>query len=306
MSVLGQAVEDYLSTRRALGFNLARHGRLLPALAHFLDQAGAATLTTDLALTWASLPTAHPEECAYRLSIARGFARYLQTLDVNTEVPPADLLPRRRRRASPYLYSDADVVALMAATSTLRFPFRSATYRTLIGLLAVTGMRVGEAINLDRDDLDWTHQRLTIRASKFGGSRELPLHPSTIAALANYVHLCDRRWPRAKTPLFVSLAGTRLHYENVYWTFCRLVRHLGLHSQSGSRPPRIHDLRHTFAVNTVIGWYRSGVDVAAWLPRLSTYLGHAAPAWTYWYLSATPELLSLAAARLDQDWRDPR
>ena len=306
MSVLDLAVENYLQTRRALGFKLVRHGRLLPTLARFLDQAGAATLTTELALAWASLPAEHPEECAHRLSIARGFAQYLQTLDANTEVPPADLLPRQRRRASPYLYSDADVVALMAATSTLRFPFRSATYCTLIGLLAVTGMRVGEAIALDRDDLDWTHHCLTIRNGKFGASRELPLHPSTIEALAKYAQLCDQRWPRAKTPFFVSLAGTRLFYENVYWTFCRLVRHVGLQPQSGSRRPRIHDLRHTFAVNTVVEWHRSGVDVAAWLPRLSTYLGHAAPAWTYWYLSATPELLALAAARLEQDQRDPR
>src|SRR5438105_11872137 len=199
MSVLDQAVENYLQTRRAVGFKLVRHGRLLPALARFLDQAGAATLTTELALAWASLPAEHPEECAHRLSVARGFARYLQTLDANTEVPPADLLPRQRRRVSPYLYSDADVVALMASTSTLRFPFRSATYCTLIGLLAVTGMRVGEAIALDRDDLDWAHQGLTIRAGKFGASRELPLHPSTIEALTNYAQLCDQRWPRAKT-----------------------------------------------------------------------------------------------------------
>jgi integrase len=247
MSGVGQAVEDYLRTRRALGFKLARHGRLLPALARFLDQAGAATLTTDLTLAWASLPAGHPEECAHRLSVVRGFARYLQTLDPGTEVPPADLLPRYRRRAGPYLYSDADVVALMAATTTLRFPFRSATYCTLIGLLAVTGMRVGEAIGLDRDDLDWTHQRLTVRDGKFGASRELPLHPRTIAALARYAQLCDQRWPRAKRPFFLSLAGTRLIYENVHWTFCRLLRHVGLHPQPGSRQPRIHDLRHTFA-----------------------------------------------------------
>ena len=303
MSILDQAVENYLQTRRALGFKLVRHGRLLPALARFVDQAAAPTLTTDLALAWAILPADHPQECAYRLSVARGFARYLQSLDANTEVPPTDLLPRSRRRASPYLYSDADVVALMAATSTLRFPFRSATYCTLIGLLAVTGMRIGEAIALDRDDLDWTPQRLTIREAKFGASRELPLHPSTMEALANYAQLCDQRWPRTKTPFFLSLAGTRLHYENVHWTFGRLVRTAGLHFQSSSRRPRIHDLRHTFAVNTVVEWYRSGVDVAACLPQLSTYLGHAAPAWTYWYLSATPELLALAAARLDQDLR---
>ena len=305
MSGLNQAVEDYLTTRRALGFKLERHGRLLPHLVGYLERAGAATVTTELALAWATQLEGHPDESAKRLSVARGFARYLQTLDSNAEVPAADLLARQQRRASPYLYSDADVVALMAATSTLRFPLRSATYRTLIGLLAVTGMRVGEAIGLVRDDLDCSHRRLIIREGKFGASRELPLHPSTIDALEMYAQLRDQCWPQPRSPFFISMAGTRLIHENVHWTFRRLVRHVGLQPRSASCRPRIHDLRHTFAVNTLIDWYRSGVDVAAWMPRLSTYLGHAAPAWTYWYLSATPELLSLAAARLDQSERHP-
>jgi len=305
MSGLNQAVEDYLTTRRALGFKLERHGRLLPHLVGYLERAGAATVTTELALAWATQSEGHPDESAKRLSVARGFARYLQTLDSNAEVPAADLLARQQRRASPYLYSDADVVALMAATSTLRFPLRSATYRTLIGLLAVTGMRVGEAIGLVRDDLDCSHRRLIIREGKFGASRELPLHPSTIDALEMYAQLRDQCWPQPRSPFFISMAGTRLIHENVHWTFRRLVRHVGLQPRSASCRPRIHDLRHTFAVNTLIDWYRSGVDVAAWMPRLSTYLGHAAPAWTYWYLSATPELLSLAAARLDQSERHP-
>ena len=305
MSGLNQAVEDYLTTRRALGFKLERHGRLLPHLVGYLERAGAATVTTELALAWATQSEGHPDESAKRLSVARGFARYLQTLDSNAEVPAADLLARQQRRASPYLYSYADVVALMAATSTLRFPLRSATYRTLIGLLAVTGMRVGEAIGLVRDDLDWSHRRLIIREGKFGASRELPLHPSTIDALEMYARLRDQCWPQPRSPFFISMAGTRLIHENVHWTFRRLVRHVGLQPRSPSCRPRIHDLRRTFAVNTLIDWYRSGVDVAAWMPRLSTYLGHAAPAWTYWYLSATPELLSLAAARLDQSERHP-
>ncbi|TME25722.1 MAG: integrase [Chloroflexi bacterium] len=305
MSGLNQAVEDYLTTRRALGFKLERHGRLLPHLVGYLERAGAATVTTELALAWATQSEGHPDESAKRLSVARGFARYLQTLDSNAEVPAADLLARQQRRASPYLYSYADVVALMAATSTLRFPLRSATYRTLIGLLAVTGMRVGEAIGLVRDDLDWSHRRLIIREGKFGASRELPLHPSTIDALEMYARLRDQCWPQPRSPFFISMAGTRLIHENVHWTFRRLVRHVGLQPRSASCRPRIHDLRHTFAVNTLIDWYRSGVDVGAWMPRLSTYLGHAAPAWTYWYLSATPELLSLAAARLDQSERHP-
>ncbi len=274
MSGLNQAVEDYLTTRRALGFKLERQGRLLPHLVGYLERAGAATVTTELALAWATQSEGHPDESAKRLSVARGFARYLQTLDSNAEVPAADLLARQ-------------------------------PYRTLIGLLAVTGMRVGEAIGLVRDDLDWSHRRLIIREGKFGASRELPLHPSTIDALEMYAQLRDQCWPQPKSPFFISMAGTRLIHENVHWTFRRLVRHVGLEPRSASCRPRIHDLRHTFAVNTLIDWYRSGVDVAAWMPRLSTYLGHAAPAWTYWYLSATPELLSLAAARLDQSERHP-
>jgi len=200
MSGLNQAVEDYLTTRRALGFKLERHGRLLPHLVGYLERAGAATVTTELALAWATQSEGHPDESAKRLSVARGFARYLQTLDSNAEVPAADLLARQQRRASPYLYSDADVVALMAATSTLRFPLRSATYRTLIGLLAVTGMRVGEAIGLVRDDLDWSHRRLIIREGKFGASRELPLHPSTIDALEMYAQLRDQCWHSRDRP----------------------------------------------------------------------------------------------------------
>ncbi len=216
MSGLNQAVEDYLTTRRALGFKLERHGRLLPHLVGYLERAGAATVTTELALAWATQSEGHPDESAKRLSVARGFARYLQTLDSNAEVPAADLLARQQRRASPYLYSDADVVALMAATSTLRFPLRSATYRTLIGLLAVTGMRVGEAIGLVRDDLDWSHRRLIIREGKFGASRELPLHPSTIDALEMYAQLRDQCWPQPRSPFFISMAGTRLIHENVH------------------------------------------------------------------------------------------
>jgi integrase/recombinase XerD len=300
-SDLDGAVADYLATRRALGFKLERHGRLLPDLVGALARAGATTLTTELALGWATQPAGRPEEWAQRLSVARGFARYLQTLDPGAEVPPADLLPRRRRRASPYLYAEAEVVALLAATATLRSPLGAATYRTLLGLLAVTGMRVGEALGLDCADVDRDQQRVVVRAGKFGATRALPLHPSTLAALDRYAQVRDARWPRPMSPaFFLSVAGTRLFYANVYRTFRHLARRAGLRPRSAACRPRLHDLRHTFAVDTLVGWYRAGVDAAARMPRLSTYLGHAAPAWTYWYLSASPELLALAAARLDR------
>ena len=299
MTGLEQAVSDYLGTRRALGFKLQRHGRLLPQLVAYLQQAGAATLTTHLALAWATSLEGHPDQWSIRLSIARGFARWLVALDPASEVPPPDLLPRRRRRASPYLYTEDDIAALMAATATLRFPFRRGTYRTLIGLLAVTGMRVGEAIGLDRHDLDWAAGCLVVREGKPGAPRELPLHETTIDALAEYAHLRDRHWPHPKAPaFFVSTVGKRLLYENINWTFRRLLRQSGL-AAPGSPRPRIHGLRHSFAVNTVADWYRAGVNVAACMPQLSAYLGHADPGGTYWYLTATPELLALAAARLE-------
>jgi integrase/recombinase XerD len=231
----------------------------------------------------------------------RGFAAYLHTLDPTAAVPPAGLLPAGSRRATPYLYSDDQIAALIAAADTLRFALRTATYRTLIGLLAVTGMRVGEAIRLDRDDIDDTHGVLLVHDSKFGKSRELPLHPSTLRALRDYERARDRLCPSPNTPaVLVSTAGTRLLYYNVSWTFLKLVRRAGLRPRSASCRPRLHDLRHTFAVRTILDAYRSGGDVHARLALLSTYLGHVDPAKTYWYLSAAPELMALAGRRLER------
>jgi integrase/recombinase XerD len=305
MSSLSQACDDYLALRRALGFKLKRHGRLLPGLVAHLDAAGETTVTTRLALEWATRPAGHPQEWAVRLSIARGFARYLQTLDGRAEVPPADLLPRCRRRPTPYLYSDAEIVALMTATETLHFPLTRATYRTLIGLLAVSGVRVGEAIALDRSDVDLDAGCVTVRGGKSGASRELPLHHSTVRALEQYRSIRDQRWPRpTSAAFFLSAAGTRLFYANVYKTFRGLLAEAGLRPLAGGDSgPRIHSLRHTFAVRTLSDWYHADLDVRALMPRLSSYLGHAAPAWSYWYLQATPELLQLAAERLERAGR---
>jgi len=237
----------------------------------------------------------------------RGFATYLHSLDPSTEVPPTDLLPLRSHRAVPYLYSDGDIVALMtAAEEILRSPLRVLTYRTLIALLAVTGMRIGEAIRLNRHDLDFEAVLLTVRLSKFGKSRELPLHTITLEALQSYIRQRDQLLPRPTAPsLFVSTVGTRLLYCDVHWTFLRLVRHVGLQPRSMACRPRLHDLRHTFAVRTVMDAYRADADVAARLPLLSTYLGHTHPANTYWYLSAAPELLALAGKRLERSLEEP-
>jgi integrase/recombinase XerD len=307
MSGLRDALEDYLALRRSLGFKLERPGQLLAGFADFAEQAGAVTVTTELALAWATAPAdADPSWWQLRLAAVRPFARYLATVIPGTQVPPAGLLPGPvSRRAVPYLYPAAEIDALMAAAGTIQSPLRAATYQTLIGLLAVTGMRAGEAIRLDRPDIDAQAGLLTIRESKFGKSRQLPLHPTTMAALAGYTAVRDRHHPRPATAaFFTSLAGTRLIYKNVRRTFRQLTQRAGLRPRSPACRPRIHDLRHSFAVATMLGWYQDGGDVAARLPLLSAWLGHADPGSTYWYLTGTPELLALAAQRLDEHLQD--
>lgn len=302
MNPLRQALVDYLAVRRALGYTLARPEKLLAQFLTYLDDLGEEHLRTETALTWARLPTgADRSWWSYRLSIVRGFAAHLRTIDPVSEVPPADLLPWRRCRATPYLYADGDVAALLAAAATLRTPHRVATYRTLIGLLVVTGMRVGEAIGLDRGDFDAIHGVLLIRHGKFGKSRALPLHASAVDALRHYLRRRDRPRAATRTPaMLVSTTGTRLLYANVQCTFRQLVCRAGLKPRSAACRPRLHDLRHSFAVRTMLDGYRRGDDPAARFPRLSTYLGHVDPGKTYWYLSAAPELLALAGRRLER------
>jgi len=301
MSPLRQALIDYLKIRRALGYKLERAGKLLPQYLDYLDQRGEELVTVENALAWATVPAGDVNWWAFRISVVRGFASYLHALDPAHQVPPSDLLPRRPLRATPYLYSDQEVRALMAATGSLRFPLRQATYRTVIGLLSVTGMRVGEAIRLDNGDVDLKHGVLTVRQTKFGKTRELPLHPSTVSALRAYLRLRDRHQPmQVSDALFVSPAGTRLIYCNVSHTFVSLVERAGLQPRSARCRPRLHDLRHTFAVRTLLEWYRAGVEVQPRLPLLSTYLGHVHPKDTFWYLHAAPELLTLAAGRLER------
>jgi integrase len=300
VSRLDEALADYLSIRRTLGYKLETHGRLLADFVSYLERAGQTEVTTDLALAWATRPSqARPAWWAARLSMVRQFAIYLATLDPATQVPSTDLLPHRARRSTPDLYSDYEISALLSAAASLRAPFRAATYTTLFGLLAVTGMRVGEALRLGRDDLDDRAGLLLVKQSKFNKSRPLPLHPSVVNALTSYARQRDRLHPRPKTArFFVSAAGTQLIYNNVRVVFGQLTTD-GTTWPSRTRRPRIHGLRHSFAVATLLDWYRAGVDVDARLPLLSAYLGHVDPAATYWYLQAAPALLALAAQRLD-------
>jgi integrase len=301
MSELRHALADYLSLRRSLGYKLQRPEKLLHQFITFLKSAGTQSITTKHALTWACQPeNGNANWWAHRLSVVRGFANYLHGIDAVVEVPPRDLLPCHPHRASPYLYHEEEIAALIEAASTLSTPLRVATYQTLIGLLAVTGMRIGEAINLDRQDFDAGNGVLVIRHAKFNKMREVPLHATTVAVLHRYLARRERQRCAARTSaLFISTAGTRLRYCNVQWTFQRLVRQAGLVPRTACCRPRIHDLRHAFAVRTLIEAYRDGCDTQQRLTLLSTYLGHVDPARTYWYLSAAPELLAKAAERLN-------
>lgn len=304
MRTLRRALADYLGVRRSLGFKLRAAGELLPGFLAHLEQARSPIITTPLAVEWATLPQdVHPAWWTSRLVAVRGFAKYLQTIDQRHDVPPLELLPHRRARAAPYIYEPAEITALLAATATLRNELRTETYRTFLGLLAVSGIRTGEAIALDDTDVDLRRGVLVIRKTKFGKTREVPLHRSSVQVLARYQHDRDRLAPRRRSAsLFVSTVGTRLIYQNVHETFLQLVYVAGL-GERDPRRPRIHDLRHTFAVRTVLGWHRAGEDVEAKLPMLSTYLGHIGPSSTYWYLTAIPALLESATARLERAWK---
>lgn len=308
MNRLRHDAAGYLMMRRALGFKLRGHDRLLEDFLALLERRGDSTITTEAALAWATAPAGvSPIRWAQRLAVVRGFARHLHGLDPAVEVPPVDLLACRRERPTPYLYSQHDIVRLLEAAATLRPTLRGATHETFFGLLAATGIRVGEAIHLDRADVDLDAGVLDINDAKFRKHRRLPLHRSTVAALSHYAEVRDELCPKPKAPsFFVSLRGTRLLDVNVHGVFRRLLQPLHLAAQAGAGNPRIHNLRHTFAVATLREWYRSGTDVPGKLPVLSAYLGHAEPASTYWYLQACPELLALAGQRLERLAGDPR
>ncbi len=300
---LRHALEDYLRIRRALGFQLDEPARLLPQFLAGLERDGADRISVDAALRFATEPAgAHPVNWWLRLNAVRGFAKYLHALDPTIEVPPPRLLPRPRCRAVPYLYTDREVFAVLAAAGRLQPPPRAATYQTAIGLLAASGMRVSEVVHLRSDDLDAPHRLLTILHSKRGSSRIIPLHPTTVAALAAYARQRDRLRPISGT-FFVSTTRLALRPGDVSDVFRTLVRTVGLVARSPGCRPRLHDLRHSFAVHTLLDWYAAGLDVQARLPLLSAYLGHVSPADTYWYLSAAPELMALAAARR-QNWQE--
>ena len=287
MTDIHGALKDYLVVRRALGHKLVGAEYLLEQFLTYLDRSGASTITTDLALDWATLPVGTSAVYqAQRLSAVRCFASWLQSIEASTEVPPSDILTARPARSVPYLYTDDEIAAIMAATQSLRYPMRRCTYEGLIGLLVTTGLRIGEAIRLDRGDVCFSSGLVRVLESKFNKSREVPLHESTVQALRRYSERRDELCPEPKAPsFFLTMTGTRLVYRSVLSVFKRLLAHAGLDVCSGRGGPRIHDLRHLFATNTLVDWHRAGVDVQAMLPLLSTYMGHVDPKSTFWYYS---------------------
>ena len=308
MSALSEALHEYVAMRRNLGFVFRQPATLLRTFVAFVDQAGRPFITTELARQWALQPTeAEPSTWAWRLSIARRFAVWRRASDPRTEVPPIDLVGQRYRRKPPRLYTDQDVVRLIQSAAALRSAkqLRGRTYATLFGLLAATGLRINEALHLNRSDIDLADGVLIIRRTKFGKSRLVPIHPTTQEALRAYGEARDRIIPTPATPaFFLSERRTRITEWSTRYTFAVVSRTVGLRPPTPGRRhghgPRIQDLRHRFAAQTLITWYRAGVDVERELPKLSTYLGHVHTADTYWYLEAIPELLQLAAERLTQ------
>lgn len=299
MSALGHHVAEYLALRRSFGFKLEREEQLLAHFVAYSEHAGEEHLTSDLAIAWAKLPAAaSSNQWAKRLGVVRSFAAYLVTMNPATEVPPAGIFPTTRCRPSPYLFSEEDIVRVLAAARELASPLRAATHEALFGLLATSGMRIGEVIGLARGDVDLESGVITIHHAKFDRTRLVPLHESATAALSAYAATRDRLCPGPRADVFFcSSVGTPLDRSGVGKTFREITTALGL--RTATTHPRVHDLRHGFAVSTLINWQRQGVSIDGHLASLSSYLGHVAPSDTYWYLSAVPELMTLAADRLE-------
>jgi integrase/recombinase XerD len=306
MKTLREAAQDYLRMRRGLGFKLRHDERRLRGFLSFMEQQGASHITTELALKWATQSVdAQPATWGGRLTTVRGFARYCSGMDRQTEVPPVGLLSYRLRRATPYLYSEKEIRRLMAAAKTLppSAGLRGLTYYCLFGLLAVSGMRISEALALTRDDVDLQEGLLTIRGAKFGKSRLVPLHASTRRALARYAQQRDASVPHPSAANFLLCdSGRPPEVSTVRRVFYQLSRKTGLRGPSDRRGPRLQDFRHRFATETLVRWYRSSEDVERLLPVLSAYLGHGHISDTFWYLTGASELMHQAARRLEKRW----
>lgn len=312
MNTLRQDVQAYLSLRRALGFKLVDTGKGLLDFVTFMEQHRAPYITQALALAWAQQPVnVQPAHWAQRLSFVRGFARYRSASDPRTEIPAPSLLPFQPKRARPYLYSETQIKRLLQAALKLPHHYKSGAllpwaYYCLFGLLSVSGLRLGEARNLELQDVDLKAAVLTIRGTKFGKTRLVPLHASTCKVLADYIARRERHFAGRPVSayLFVGSSGNRLDSGSIRRTFYTLSRQIGLRGATDRHGPRLHDFRHRFATKTLVNWYRSEQDPERRLPVLSAYLGHVHVADTHWYLENAPELMREAMRRLEQRWED--
>lgn len=305
MSPLRQELDRYLTIRRSLGYDLGTSARVLRRFVAFADEQGAVHVTADLFLRWqGTFGRAGNQTWAARLSMVRIFAQWLHGLDSAHEPPPRGLIPYQGRRPRPYIYSDAEIASIVGAAADLPsvYGLRGRTYATLFGLIAATGLRISEALALDVGDLDLETGVVTIRRGKLGKARLVPVHDSVTERLRAYIAERDRVLGTTPAALFVKEDGSRVGDCGARSNFAHICQQLGLrspqHEGRHGRGPRIHDLRHTFAARTLIGWYRSGQDASREMIKLTTYLGHANPECTYWYIEAVPELLELAAARI--------
>lgn len=305
MRSLNQDIDDYLALRRSLGFKLREYGECLHEFVSFLKKNGSAHITNKLALEYVTRRQHEkPVSWSRRLIIIRGFARYRFGADPNTEIPPIGLLRFRSRRAQPYIYSHDEICRLLQAAMQIESPHKLQphTYHCLFGLLAVSGLRLGEAISLQPQDVDWSEGVLTVRG-KFSKTRLVPLHPSTFAVLRDYAELRDRIFNGRILPTFlVTSRGTKLEKTNLSRIFRELSRQIGIRKPGVRNGPRLHDFRHRFAIETLLRWYRRGDSVPQRMPVLSTYLGHVNVSGTYWYLSSTPALLAAASKRIETRW----
>ncbi|HEY1819200.1 MAG TPA: tyrosine-type recombinase/integrase [Trebonia sp.] len=305
ISPLRGNVADYLATRRAMGFKVEGLSKLPLSFVAFCEARGATRVQNDLAVEWATATIKVPVNdalLARRMGAVRIFARHQHALDPATQIPPEAICSRRYRTREPNVFGEAEVLALLAAAHTLSPRFKAVTWRTLIGLLAATGMRPGEACRLTLSDIDLASGVVQVLETKFGRSRLVFIHPTTATVLGHYLRVRQDRvgtTARACQAVFVNSRREAINPDGLGATFRQIVATAGITTQPGRRPPRLHDLRHTFAVTTMLDWYRGGHDVQARLPLLSTWLGHVDPASTYWYLHAVPELLAHAVRRLD-------
>ncbi len=307
MSTLSQDLDRYLAIRRSLGYKLSTDERILRKFISFADSENAEHINTALFLRWQEqFGKAQKQTWAHRLGTVRAFSQWLHSMNAKHEVPPQSLIPSRARRPHPYIYSEDDIHRIVEAAAKLPSinGIRSLTCSTLFGLIAVTGLRVSEALSLDAADVDLVTAVITLRQGKLGKARLLPVSACTNLRLTDYAKERDRLLGASSTAFFVSDRGGRLTDCGARYSFAMVCQVIGLRPSQKfnrhGRGPRIHDLRHTFAVRTLLNWYRNSEEPAREMIKLSTYLGHSDPAHTYWYIEGVPELLALASKRIEE------